>query len=44
MTNKEYKDMLIENILNWQTRKQFNREELNKKTIRALEIIHDNVD
>lgn len=44
MTNKEYKNMMIENILNWQTRKQFTREELGKKTIRALEIIHDNVD
>lgn len=40
----EYKKMLIENILEWQTRNQFTREELEKKSIRSLEIIHDNVD
>ncbi len=39
----EYKKMLIENILQWQTRNQFTREELEKKSIRSLEIIHDNV-
>lgn len=44
MTNKEYKEMLIDNILAWQTRGQFTREELARKTTRVLEIIHDNVD
>ena len=44
MTNAEYKKMLIDNILEWQTRNQFTREELEKKPIRVLEIIHDNVD
>lgn len=44
MTNKEYKEMLINNIMEWQTRNQFARKQLEKKTIRALEIIHDNVD
>lgn len=44
MTNKEYKEMLINNIMEWQTRNQFTREQLEKKTIMALEIIHDNVD
>ena len=43
MTNKEYKEMLINDILEWQTRNQFTREELEKKTIRALERIYDNV-
>lgn len=44
MTNKEYKEMLIKNILEWQTHNQFTKEELERKTIRTLEIIHDNVD
>lgn len=44
MTRAEYKEMLIRNILEFQTRGQFTREELEKKTIRSLEIIHDNVD
>lgn len=44
MNNTEYKEMLINNILEWQTRNQFTREELQNKSIRALEIIHDNVD
>lgn len=39
-----YKEMLINNILEWQTRNQFTREELETKTTRVLEIIHDNVD
>lgn len=39
----EYKNMLIENILAWQKGGQFTAEELAKKSIRALEIIHDNV-
>ena len=43
MTPKEYKEMLIENILQWQTQNQFTREDLVKKSIRSLEIIHDNV-
>lgn len=43
MTNKEYKEMLINNILDWQTKNQFTKEQLQKKTIRALEIIHDNI-
>lgn len=44
MTNQEYKQMLIKNILEWQTKGQFTRGELEKKPIRSLEIIHDNVD
>lgn len=44
MTQKEYKDFLINNILEWQTRGQWTREALEKKTVRVLEIIHDNVD
>ena len=44
MTNKEYKDMLIEDILLRQTRNQFTEEYLRKKSIRVLEIIYDNVD
>ena len=44
MTNAEYKEMLISNILEWQTRNQFTKEELQKKPIRVLEVIHDNVD
>lgn len=44
MTNTEYKEMLISNILEWQTRNQFTKEELQKKPIRVLEVIHDNVD
>lgn len=43
MTNKEYKKMLINNILEWQTKNQFTKEELKKKTVRTLEIIHDNI-
>ena len=43
MTNKEYKKMLINNILEWQTKNQFTKEELQKKTVRTLEIIHDNI-
>jgi len=44
MSSKEYKEMLIKNILEWQTREQFTQEDLQKKSVRALEIIHDNVD
>lgn len=43
MTNKEYKEMLINNILEWQTNNQFTKEELEQKNIRTLERIHDNV-
>ena len=43
MTNTEYKKMLIDNILEWQTKGQFSREELEQKPIRVLERIHDNV-
>ena len=38
-----YKENLINNILEWQSNNQFTREELEKKSVRALEIIHDNV-
>ena len=41
---KKYKEFLIENILDFQTKKQFSREELEKKTIRILERIHDTID
>ena len=37
MTNVEYREMLINDILEWQTRNQYTREELQKKSIRALE-------
>ena len=41
MTTKEYKQFLIEGILSWAA-ERFTREELEKKSIRALEIIYDN--
>lgn len=44
MTNKEYREMLIDGILDYQTHGQFTRAELEKKTIRTLERIYDNVD
>lgn len=44
MTTREYKDFLIGDILAWQTRGQFTKDDLEKKTTRTLEIIHDNVD
>lgn len=44
MNNKEYREMLINGILEYQTKEQFTKEELNKKSIRTLEIIYDNVD
>lgn len=44
MTNKEYREMLISGILDYQTKGQFTEEELRKKPIRTLEIIYDNVD
>ena len=44
MTNKEYRQMLIDGILDYQTKGQFTREQLEKKPIRTLEIIYDNVE
>lgn len=44
MTNKEYIEMLIRGILNYQTKCQFTEEELRKKSIRILELIYDNVE
>lgn len=43
MDAKDYKKFLIDNILEWQTKGQFSRDELEKKSVRALEIIHDNI-
>ena len=43
MNNTEYKEFLINNILEWQTNNQFTKEELNKMSIRILERIHDNI-
>jgi hypothetical protein len=44
MTDLEYKEWLIGGILEFQTKTSFNKEELDKKSIRTLEIIYDNVD
>lgn len=44
MTNAEYREMLIDGILEYQTKEQFTREELEKKPIRTLERIYDNVE
>ena len=44
MTAKEYKEFLINGILEFQTRNQFDREELQRKNISTLERIYDNVD
>lgn len=44
MSNKEYREMLIKGILEFQTKNQFCREFLEKKSIRSLEKIYDNVD
>lgn len=44
MTNKEYREMLINGILEYQTKGQFTKEELERKPIRTLEIIYDNVE
>ena len=44
MTAKEYREMLINGILDYQTKGQFTREELEKKPIRTLERIYDNVE
>lgn len=43
MNNTEYKEFLINNILEWQINNQFTKEELSKMTIRTLERIHDNI-
>ena len=43
MKNLEYKKMLIEDILEWQDGKRFTQEELERKPIRTLEIIHHNM-
>ena len=40
----KYKEMLIEGILDLQTKNQWTREQLEKKSIRVLEIIYDNVE
>ena len=44
MTNKDYKTMLIDGILDFQTKSQWTKDQLMKKDIRALEIIYDNVE
>lgn len=44
MTPREYKNFLIDDILDFQTHNQFTREVLEKKSVRTLEIIYDNVD
>ena len=44
MTNVEYREMLISGILEYQTKEQFTREELEKKPTRTLERIYDNVE
>lgn len=41
MTSEEYKDFLIEGILEW-AGDRFTREELEKKATRSLERIYDN--
>lgn len=43
MNSAEYKELLIRNILLWQDDNRFTREELEKKSIRVLEIIHDSI-
>lgn len=43
MTNAEYKEFLINGILEFQTKEQFTIDELRKKSIRVLEKIYDNV-
>lgn len=44
MTEAVYRQMLIDGILDYQTKGQFTREELQNKSIRTLEIIYDNVE
>ena len=43
MNNQEYREFLINHIMWWQKPGQFKREDLEKMSIRALEIIFDNV-
>lgn len=43
MDDRQYKEFLIQNILEWQTQGQFSKDDLEKKSIRVLERIHDNV-
>ena len=43
MTNAEYRNFLINGILEFQTSNQFSKSELEKKPIRVLEKIFDNV-
>jgi hypothetical protein len=43
MTNKEYKEFLINGILEFQTGAQFTKEDLEKKDIRVLERIYDTI-
>jgi len=40
----EYKNMLIDGILEYQKHGQFTREQLQKKNIQALERIYDTID
>lgn len=44
ITSRTYKDILIDDILDFQTRNRFTCEVLEKKSVRTLEIIYDNVD
>ncbi len=44
MSNEEYREMLIEGILEFQIKRQFTREYLEKLSIRSLEIVYDNVE
>ena len=44
MTTTKYREMLINGILDYQTKGQFTLEELKQKPIRTLEIIYDNVE
>ncbi len=44
MTNKEYREFLIDGILEFQTKSQFSREQLEKMSIKTLEKIYDNID
>ena len=43
MTNAEYRNFLIQGILDFQTANQLTKEELAKKPIRILERIYNNV-
>ena len=43
MTIKEYKEMLIDHILMWQSNQNFTREMLEEKTITTLERIYDTI-